>query len=100
MPIDPAGFKKKVVRAGGGPDCEIRVPGEDMPPILVQFRAERNEFGDIETLLDRFDTVSQEVVETFLLGHGDQVSIHPITVIYTNYAEQEPIIIEGGYFHA
>jgi hypothetical protein len=100
MPIGLAGFKKPVVRAGGGLDCDIRVPGADVPPILVQFRAERNQFGQVETLLDRFDPASQEVVETFLLGHGDRVSIHPITVTYTNCAEQEPIIIEGGYFHA
>jgi hypothetical protein len=87
MPIDLPSFKKKVVRAGGGLDCDIRAPGEDVPPILVQFRAERNEFGELKTLLDRLDPLSQEVVETFVLDSGDTLSVHPITVIYTNYAE-------------
>jgi hypothetical protein len=100
MPIDLPSFKEPVVRAGGAPECHIRVPGEDVPPLLIQFRAERNEFGQVETLLDRFDPISQEVVETFLLGSGDELTIHPITIVYTNYAEQEPIYVEGDYYYA
>jgi hypothetical protein len=97
MPIDLAGFKKRAVRAGGGAECEIHIPGEDVPPLLFQFRAERSQFGEVQTLLDRFDPVSQEVVEGVQLRSGDELTIHPITLVYTNYAEQEPIYIEGGY---
>jgi hypothetical protein len=97
MPIDLASFKKLVISVGGGPECDIRVYGEGVPSILLQFRAERNEFRLVETLMDRFDPLSQEVVETVQLRNGDELFVQPITLAYTNYAEQEPIYLEGGY---
>ena len=82
---------------GGAADCDIRLPGTTVPPALCQFRPQRNQFGQIETVIDLLEAESQEVIETRVLRSGDMIALYPFTLVYTNYAEQESIVIEGGY---
>jgi hypothetical protein len=83
---------------GGAAICEIRLPGENLPPVMCQFRPQRNQFGQIETVMDLFDAEGQAVVDTRVLRHGEVVRVHPFTLRYFNFAEQEPIVIPGGYY--
>lgn len=89
-------FQQPVVRIGAAADCDIRVPGTNVPPLLCQFRAQRDQFDQVETVIDLFDPQSQEVLETRVLRSGDVITLHPLSIVYTNYAEQERMVI-GGY---
>ena len=91
-------FRKPVVTLGRAGD--IGLDDESVADYVAQFRAQRLEGGEVETVIEHLDPDNPRIVAgSESLQHGDQLQFGPFTLHYAHYTQEASLIVKGDYYH-
>lgn len=91
-------FRKPIVTVGRAGD--IGLADHPVADYVAQFRATRNEAGEIETLVEYLAPENPKIVmQCQSLRHGDQLQFGPFALHYFNYGQETTLMVKGTYSH-